>query len=230
MAARFLLKAADRRLGLTSALAACLREERQPGKILHEMEELLTQPGDGMAFGYEDAQRRRTSGMRSGAQVVGGRDPIDGEDLASQAHVVAFGKMPRKSPGTVAHERGAGGTCVIARHRKRLHGRARRIHHRSGPDRRPTHGQQTVPPFSIATTIAYCYLPMVGFLTFTTRRNSIWLPPCCARVMFPGSACDRRILRRLLRRLDSAFPGARSFAACAWMGGVCAGAGGSGVF
>jgi len=35
----------------TSALAACLREERQPGKILHEMEELLTQRVMGMAFG-----------------------------------------------------------------------------------------------------------------------------------------------------------------------------------
>jgi hypothetical protein len=38
-----LLKAANQRLGLTSALAACLKEERQPGKILHEIEELLTQ-------------------------------------------------------------------------------------------------------------------------------------------------------------------------------------------
>jgi len=32
-----------RRLGLTSALAACLREERQPGQDLARMEELLTQ-------------------------------------------------------------------------------------------------------------------------------------------------------------------------------------------
>jgi len=46
-----LLKAADRRLGLTSALAACLREERQPGKILHEMEEAADAAGDGHGLG-----------------------------------------------------------------------------------------------------------------------------------------------------------------------------------
>ncbi len=46
-----LLKAANQRLGLTSALAACLKEERQPGKILHEIEELLTQRVMGTALG-----------------------------------------------------------------------------------------------------------------------------------------------------------------------------------
>jgi len=35
-----LLKAVNQRLGLTSALAAGLKEERQSGKILHEIEEL----------------------------------------------------------------------------------------------------------------------------------------------------------------------------------------------
>ena len=36
-----LLKAADRRLGLTEALADSLVDQRQVGKIDHEMEELL---------------------------------------------------------------------------------------------------------------------------------------------------------------------------------------------
>ena len=38
-----LLKAAERRLGLTSALAACLRDDRQPGKVEHALSELITQ-------------------------------------------------------------------------------------------------------------------------------------------------------------------------------------------
>jgi len=96
--------------------------------------------------------------------------------------------------------------CVIARHRKRLHGRARRITIDLDPTDDPTHGQQQFTFFN-SHYDSYCYLPMVGFLTFTTRRNSIWLPPCCARVMFRLLRCDRH-LRRLLRRLDSAFPGA----------------------
>jgi hypothetical protein len=50
-----LLKAADRRLGLTEALAACLVDPRQPGKVEHEVEELLAQRVYGLACGYADA-------------------------------------------------------------------------------------------------------------------------------------------------------------------------------
>jgi hypothetical protein len=38
-----LLQAAERRFGLTSALAAGLRDDRQPGKVQHELRELITQ-------------------------------------------------------------------------------------------------------------------------------------------------------------------------------------------
>jgi len=50
-----LLKTPDLRLGLTSALAACLKDERQPGKGLHELGELLMQRSPGFALGYEAA-------------------------------------------------------------------------------------------------------------------------------------------------------------------------------
>ena len=38
-----LLQAADRRYGLTERMAACLRDERQAGKIDHQLMELLRQ-------------------------------------------------------------------------------------------------------------------------------------------------------------------------------------------
>ena len=50
-----LLQAAERRLGLTSALAAGLRDDRQPGKVQHELRELITQRVMAIALGYEDA-------------------------------------------------------------------------------------------------------------------------------------------------------------------------------
>src|SRR6516165_2431815 len=50
-----LLKAADRRLGLTEALADSLVDQRQVGKIDHEMEELLRQRIFAIACGYADA-------------------------------------------------------------------------------------------------------------------------------------------------------------------------------
>jgi Transposase DDE domain group 1 len=49
-----LLKAADRRLGLTTALAGCLEDERQAGKVQHELCELLTQRVLAIACGYAD--------------------------------------------------------------------------------------------------------------------------------------------------------------------------------
>jgi hypothetical protein len=50
-----LLQAADRRLGLSEALAECLRDPRQPGKLTHTRLELLRQRIFGIALGYPDA-------------------------------------------------------------------------------------------------------------------------------------------------------------------------------
>ena len=51
-----LLVAADRRLGWTAALAACLEDERQRGKIHHAMYELVMQRVMAIACGYEDVR------------------------------------------------------------------------------------------------------------------------------------------------------------------------------
>src|SRR5207302_10693073 len=54
---------------------------------------------------------------------------------------------------------------VIERHRQRRHGRARRITIDLDPTDDPTHGQQQLSFFN-GHYDSYCYLPMVGFLTF----------------------------------------------------------------
>jgi len=50
-----LLKAADRKLQLTSSLAACLVDERQAAKVKHSLADLLRQRIYGLASGYADA-------------------------------------------------------------------------------------------------------------------------------------------------------------------------------
>src|SRR5258708_33913666 len=85
-----LLKAANQRLGLTSALAACLKEERQAGKILHEVEELLTQRGMGIALGYEDAHDAARLAPYPGHKLLVGREPIADEALASRPPLSRF--------------------------------------------------------------------------------------------------------------------------------------------
>jgi Transposase DDE domain group 1 len=79
-----LLKAAERRLGLTSALAAGLKDDRQPGKVQHELRELITQRVMALALGYEDANDAARLASDPIHKLLVGRDPVDGEDLASQ--------------------------------------------------------------------------------------------------------------------------------------------------
>jgi hypothetical protein len=85
-----LLRAADRRLGLTAALAACLEDERQPGKIHHAMHELVTQRVMAIACGYEDASDAARLASDPVHKLLVGRDPIDGEELASQPTLSRF--------------------------------------------------------------------------------------------------------------------------------------------
>jgi hypothetical protein len=97
---------------------------------------------------------------------------------------------------------------VIARHRKRLRGRVRCITIDLDPTEDPTHGQQQLSFFN-AYYDSWCYLPMVGFLTFDDEPEQYLF----TAALRPGNAPDKRgaiaILERILRRLRLAFPRAR---------------------
>ena len=55
-----LLREADRRLGLTASLAACIADQRDPAKITHDLKTLLAQRVFGIALGYEDLNDHAT--------------------------------------------------------------------------------------------------------------------------------------------------------------------------
>jgi hypothetical protein len=200
-----LLKAADRRLGLTAALASCLEDERQPGKVRHELDELLTQRIMAIACGYEDANDAARLASDPVHKLLVGRDPIDGEDLASQPTLSRFENAPDRKQLFRMTE--ALADSVIARHRKRLHGRARRITIDLDPTDDPTHGHQQLTFFN-AHYDTYCYLPAVAFLTFDEEPDQYLV----AAVLRPGNASGSRgavgILSRLIPRLGQAFPNA----------------------
>jgi hypothetical protein len=199
-----LLKAANQRLGLTSALAACLKEERQAGKILHEVEELLTQRVMGMALGYEDANDAARLACDPVHKLLVGREPLDGEDLASQPTLSRFENAPDRKELFRLGE--ALADCVIERHRKRLHGRARRITIDLDPTDDPTHGQQEFTFFNRYYD-CHCYLPVVCFLTFNEEAEQYLVASVLRPGNVSGSCGAIGILRRLLQRLDAAFPG-----------------------
>ena len=63
-----LLKAIDRRLGLTERLATCVTEWREPGKVQHSIPELLRQRVFGLALDYV-GHRQHAAAQQHGDRV-----------------------------------------------------------------------------------------------------------------------------------------------------------------
>ena len=201
-----LLKAADQRLGLTAALAACLKEERQVGKVRHELDDLLTQRIMAIACGYEDANDAARLASDPVHKLLVGRDPMQGEDLASQPTLSRFENTPdRKELFRMAE---ALADTVIERHRQRLQGRARLIIIDLDPTDDPTHGAQQMAFFNWHYD-THCYLPVVGFLTFDQEVEQYLVTAVLRPGNAPGSAGAVGILCRLIERLRNAFPAAK---------------------
>src|ERR1019366_3848211 len=94
--------------------------------------------------------------------------------------------------------------CVIERHRCRLRGRARRITIDLDPTDDPTHGAQQLSFFN-SHYDTYCYLPMVGFLSFDEESEQYLVTAVLRPGNAPGSAGAIGILRRLIGRVKEAF-------------------------
>jgi hypothetical protein len=201
-----LLKAADRRLGLIDRLAACLVDKRQAAKVHHEIRELLGQRVYGIACGYPDANDAARLARDPVHKLLLGRDPVKGTDLASQPTLSRFENAPDRKQLYRMGE--ALADCVIERHRRRLHGRARRVTIDLDPTDDPTHGAQQLSFFN-AHYDTWCYLPVAGFLSFNDEPEQYLF----TAVLRPGNATAKLgavgIMRRILERIRSAFPKAR---------------------
>lgn len=201
-----LLKACDRRLQLTERLAGCVRDERQPGKVSHTVEELLRQRLYGIACGYADANDAARLANDPVHKMLADRDPIAGAALASQPTLSRFeNRVSRKElmrMGLALAE------TVIERHRKRLGRKVRKITVDLDPTDDPTHGAQQLSFFN-GHYDSWCYLPVAGFLTFDNEAEQ-YLFACVLR---PGNVTAQvgaiGILSRVFARLRAAFPKAR---------------------
>lgn len=96
---------------------------------------------------------------------------------------------------------------VIAHHRRRLRDRARRLTIDLDPTDDPTHGQQEFTFFN-GHYDTWCYLPLVAWVTFDDEAEQY----AVGALLRPGNAPASRgalgLLRRLIRKLRAAFPGA----------------------
>ena len=201
-----LLKAADARYGLIDGFARCLVDDRQPGKVRHALEDLLAQRIFGLACGHPDANDADRLADDPIHKLLLGRDPIDGDPLASQPTLSRFeNQVGAQELYAMGRELAAN---VIERHRRRLHGRARTITIDLDPTDDPTHGAQQLTFFN-GHYDSWCYLPLLAFVTFNAEVEQY----LCAAILRPGNAPATRGARgtliRLIDLLRHAFPKAR---------------------
>ena len=197
-----LLKACDERLGLSAAMAACLRDDRQQAKVAHSYEEIFQQRMFGIACGYADGNDAARIADDPVFKLLAGRDPVSGLALASQPTLSRFENAV--SSGELLQMSAALAASVIQRHRRRKR-KARRITIDLDPTEDATHGSQQLSFFNRLYD-SWCYLPVAGFLTFDNEPDQYL---CCC-VLRSGSAVAKigclSILKRLLPRLRKAFP------------------------
>jgi len=201
-----LLKACDDRLGLTQAIAGCVTDARQPGKVVHSFHDLVRQRVFGIACGYEDCNDAERLAEDPMQKLLVERDPIEGSALASQSTLSRFENA--LGPKALMRMGNALADTVIARHRKRLKGCVKRITVELDPTDDPTHGAQQLTFFN-GHYDSWCYLPVAGFVQFDDEPEQYLF----AYLLRPGNADAKLgaigLLRRILSRLRAAFPKAR---------------------
>ena len=201
-----LLGAADRRLGLSEALSGCLRDERDPQRVVHEIGDLIRQRVYAIACGYPDGNDAARLSSDPVHKLLVGRDPVGEEDLASQPTLSRFENAADRADlfrmGEALADR------VIERHRRRRRGRARVVTIDLDQTDDPAHGQQQLALFN-GYYGEWCYLPLLGFVSFDDEADQYLV----AALLRPGNSPDKvgslGVLSRLLPRLRAAFPKAR---------------------
>jgi hypothetical protein len=199
-----LLKAADQKLQLSTALAACLVEGRQAAKIKHSIEDLLRQRIYGLASGYADANDAARLAHDPIFKLLLDRSPITGAELSSQPTLSRF----ENSVGARQNYRLglALATAVIKRQQKRLRGKVRHVTIDLDPTDDPTHGQQQFTFFN-AHYDTHCYLPLLGFLSFNDEPEQYLV----TALLRPGNASEKTglvvgLLQRLVDLVRASFP------------------------
>jgi hypothetical protein len=200
-----LLKAVDERLGLTERLAAAITDGREAGKVRHQLSELLQQRIFGLALGYPDGNDVGRIGGDPMFRMLVGRDPAKGNNLASQPTLSRFENTATHRDLYRMGETLAESVVEYHRHRLRRR-RVRRITIDMDPTDTPTYGAQQLTFFN-GHYDNYCYLPMLGFLTFDKEPDQYLF----TSVLRSGQATAKlgavAILRRVIALVCESFPG-----------------------
>jgi hypothetical protein len=98
-----LLREADRKLGLTRRLAACLTDPRDPARVIHEQHSMLAQRVFGIALGYEDLNDHDTLRTDPLFSILADKRPDPESPLASSPTLCRLeNRVDRRSLGRMA--------------------------------------------------------------------------------------------------------------------------------
>jgi hypothetical protein len=200
-----LLKAADRALGLTAALAEVLDDPRSAPRVRQPWGDILAQRIFGIACGYADGNDADGLAHDPIQKLLLDRDPIDGRRLASQPTISRFENA--LSVRALYRLGDALADRVIARHRRRKRS-ARRVTVDVDVTEDATHGAQQLSFFN-GFYGGWCYLPLVVFLTFDDEPRQYLVAAVLRPGNAPASLGVQGVLRRLIPKLWAAFPRAR---------------------
>jgi Transposase DDE domain group 1 len=201
-----LLGAADRQLGLSASLAACLRDERQGGKVKHTIHQMLGQRIFALVCGYADTNDAARLGNDPVHKLLAGLNPESAESLASQPTLCRFENAV--GPKELFRCAEALAETVLSRQQRRLKKRVRSITIDLDATDDPTHGAQQLSFFN-GHYHHSCYLPLLAFVSFNEEAEQFLL----AAVLQPGNAAPAGaglgLLRRVVERVRRYFPDAR---------------------
>jgi len=202
-----LLKAVDRRMGLTERLAAALRDERQPGKVEHPLLDLVRERVFAIACGYPDCNDAARLAEDPIHKLLSGRSPAEGDALASQPTLSRFENSARRTE--LLRMAYALTDAVIEEQRRRRGARSvREITVDMDSTEDPTHGGQQLTFFN-AFYDSWCYLPMLTTIQFASEPEQFCVAPVLRAGNAPGAFGAIAILERLIPRLRRAFSRAK---------------------
>ena len=199
-----LLKLADERLGLSRAVAAALPDEREASKVKHSLLNVVHQRVFGIGNGYEDAND--ASRLRSDPthQLLLGRIPGVGSELASQPTISRLENAFKERQLRAAGEAVTG--AVLKRHQRRLGRGVKRIVIDVDATWDAAHGEQQGALFN-GFYGDHGFLPLVAFAQFDDESEQYLL----AARLRPGNAGSGDVLSFLqgvIERVRSHFPAA----------------------
>ena len=205
-----LLAARDRKLGLIEHLAGALVDNRQAGKVEHELADQMRQRVFGIAVGCpdgNDAAKLREDPMM---KLACDRDPVRGEALASQPTLSRFENAVDNKQLLEMSYRIA--ETVIGEQAKRRRGKnkPRRVIIDLDPTCDPTYGTQQLTMFN-GFYDTYCYLPLIVTVSFGWERRKYPV----AAVLRGGTAGSMvgtiAVVRRLIDLLRQHFGNTRLY-------------------